>query len=344
MNIFMVGPDSASKGGISTVISNFKKHFRVEGKEISYFDSWSESHPIRSSISAIFSVRKKVKESKADVIHMHVAQKGSFLRKSILALTLSKKYPIIFHMHASQFDTFYEQANPILKKYIRWVLCRVEQLVVLSTQWRDFYESVTGRTDIQVVENAVQLPENYHYNPDAVNIVTFGRIGKRKGSYDILKLAKAIGKIHPKIQFVLYGDGELDTVQQKIEKLELKNVQLGGWLTKEEQSSIFKSTLLHLLPSYQEGLPMAILESMSFGIPNMASTVGGIPEVVIDQENGMLIEAGRVNEMEEKLLEFLNDKGVRNTYSQAARNKIEQEFAIDPYFYKWVLLYDNLEK
>lgn len=343
MNIFMVGPDSASKGGISTVIYNFKKHFQVEDKEISYFDSWNESRPIRSSISAILSVRKKVRESKADVIHMHVAQKGSFLRKSILALMLGKKYPIIFHMHASQFDTFYEQANPMLKKYIRWMLCRVQQLVVLSAQWRDFYENLTGRTDIQVVENAVQLPENYYYNADAVNIVTFGRIGKRKGSYDILKLAKTIGKTHPEIQFVLYGDGELVAIQREIEKLGLKNVYLGGWLPKEEQTNVFKSTLLHLLPSYQEGLPMAILESMSFSIPNMASTVGGIPEVVIDQENGILVEAGQINEMEKKLLEFLTDKNIRSAYSKASRSKIEQEFAIDSYFCKWILLYEKMQ-
>ena len=122
------------------------------------------------------------------------------------------------------------------------------------------------------------------------------------------------------------------------------NVTLGGWIEKEKQQSILKASLLHLLPSYHEGLPMSILESMSYGIPNLTSNVGGIPQVVRDGENGMMVDPGNINEMFEKIVFFLENDKLRKSYSENAYQMIQEHFSIEAYFIKWNQLYKELLK
>ncbi|MDT1959488.1 glycosyltransferase, partial [Carnobacterium divergens] len=133
-------------------------------------------------------------------------------------------------------------------------------------------------------------------------------------------------------------------VKQLIKEENIMNVTLGGWIEKEKQQSILKASLLHLLPSYHEGLPMSILESMSYGIPNLTSNVGGIPQVVRDGENGMMVDPGNINEMFEKIVFFLENDKLRKSYSENAYQMIQEHFSIEAYFIKWNQLYKELLK
>lgn len=339
MNILMVGPASESKGGIATVIANFKKKY--QGNTVFYLDSWKEDKRLTTSFKSIYIISTKIKEKKIDVVHFHVAQKGSFYRKAILASRVPKETKKLFHMHASQFDMFYENSTSLVKSYIRRTLDSLDGLVVLSEEWARFYETLT-HTPITIIENAVEIPEKTDYDSHSTIIITLGRIGKRKGSYDSLQLAKKINPLFPDIQFILYGDGEIEKVTQQIKEENITNVCLGGWIEKEMQESILKASLLHLLPSYHEGLPMSILESMSYGVPNLTSNVGGIPQVLCDGVNGMMVNPGNIDEMFEKLVLFLENDKLRKNYSENAYQMIQENFSIDAYFIKWNQLYKEL--
>ncbi|WP_206538296.1 glycosyltransferase family 4 protein [Listeria floridensis] len=211
------------------------------------------------------------------------------------------------------------------KKRIQRELDHLDGLVVLSEEWAEFYQQLTI-TPIEIIENAVIVPDKPSYNSRATEIITLGRLGKRKGSYDILHMAKQIEAEFPDIHFTLFGDGEIEEVEQEMEALASQNVSLGGWLLKEEREKVMASTVLHLLPSYQEGLPMSILETMAEGIPNLASDVGGIPQVIQDNQNGMMVKPGDITEMTEKLRAFLNDKKLREEFSSAAYKKSKSRF------------------
>lgn len=339
VNILMVGPNAESKGGIATVIRNFKKYY-TDNKVI-YFDSWVENKRMSSGVQALFKIKKKIKQEKIDIVHFHVAQKGSFYRKALLAKRVRKQTKVIFHMHASQFDTFYAEVNPKMKKYIRKTLDQLDGVVVLSEEWAQFYKTITT-TNITIIENAVKVSKSIQYDSCSKKIITLGRIGKRKGSYDILVLAERMAPIFPEITFTLYGDGEIDKIEKQIKKKEIKNVYLGGWITKSDQEEIIRGSLLHLLPSYQEGLPMSILETMSFGIPNLSTKVGGIPQVVKDGENSMATNPGDIDAMFKRLSYFLENRDVREFYSTEVYKTIKSEFSLVSYFKKWNEFYKNL--
>lgn len=339
MNILMVGPDSNAKGGMATVIKNFKNHYPGPN-QFYYLDSWTERFSSLTAIKAILKIKKIVKRDKIDIVHFHVAQKGSFYRKALLARMVKKNTVIIFHMHASQFDEFYNHVPSIIKKYIRNSLDQADYVVTLGKKWENFYTSIT-QTRIVVIENAVKIPKQTNYNSESNQIITLGRLGERKGTYDILKIAARVQEKFPKIEFILYGDGEITQVIKKTQQLGLSNVKIGGWLSHSEQNAVIKNSLIHLLPSYHEGLPMSVLETMSWGIPNITTSVGGIPQVIENHVNSILVGPGEINILENELIDLLENRQILVGYSKLARNRIKISYSLDAYFKKWDSLYNQ---
>lgn len=334
----MIGPDSNAKGGIATVIKNFQEKFTSPDFDFIYLVSWVEGYFFKRFIQFLICCWQVIIETrinKHSIVHIHVAQKGSFYRKSIFLLLVPHHCHVIFHMHASHFDIFYKKQSKLKKRYICWVFSKVDLVAALSKQWKAFYQTL-GVHEICVIPNAVSIPTKYQYNSQSKKIVSFGRIGQRKGSFDILKVAKVIEKKFPEYQFVLYGDGEIEKIQKIIQKEHIKNVCIGGWITEKEQ--VLRETVIHLLPSYHEGLPMAILETMAFGIPNIASAVGGIPDVV-KLDTGRLIEAGNISEIIQALEDLLIDQKKRERLSKQSCLTIKTKYSIEHYNCIWCQQY-----
>ncbi|MBC2047490.1 glycosyltransferase family 4 protein [Listeria booriae] len=346
MRILMIGPDAEAKGGIASVIRNFKTYFQSEEQEIQYLTTWKEGSlltRLKATLHSIFHIRKTIRRDNIDIVHVHMAQQGSFYRKSLLILQAKKECRVVLHMHASSFDVFYNNSNPLMKKYIRHILSKPDKVVVLSEEWADFYNKLTT-VPVTVVENAVPMPLENTYNSTAKNIIMFGRVGERKGSYDVLAIAKNMQAMFPDVHIYLYGDGETDKVATIIASQKLDNVILGGWITADDKASILQNAVLHILPSYHEGLPMAILETMAYGIPNLSTEVGGIPQAIQNGVNGMLIDAGDTAQLETEIALFLNKKEMREQYSKAAFTTIQKRFSIDSYQQKWEMIYTNMMK
>ncbi|HFR3101132.1 TPA: glycosyltransferase family 4 protein [Enterococcus faecalis] len=341
IKVIMIGPGSEEKGGIATVIKNFKRYFNCSNVSITYLTSWKDGNWFNKNIVFVKCCKnliQEIKKNKKSIIHVHFAQKGSFYRKSILSLFSKKDDKLVFHMHASQFDMFYKNSNLLQKKYISWVLDRADIVVALSKEWANFYTEITN-SKVEIIPNAVVIPEKNYYSSSSTNILTFGKVGNRKGSFDILKVAKLLQYNYPKFSFILYGDGELEKVRKIIDKEDIKNVTIGGWISDKE--SLLKDAAVHFLPSYHEGLPMAVLETMAAGIPNICSKVGGIPQVV-NSMTGVLIEPGNIEQMKDVLIKTLLSCEKREMMSKNARQLIKNSFSIDKYHNDWIRIYHHL--
>lgn len=289
------------------------------GKKAVFSKDYKQQHEL------LFKLRRKSAKKKIDIAHIHMAQQGSFYRKSVLLLLVKKNCRVVLHIHASQFDTFYSKNSFLAQRYIRWILNKPNQVVALSEEWATFYKQLT-KVPVTVIENAVKMPVNSSYNSQAKNIVAFGRLGERKGSYDILKIAKNIENKFPNVRFCLYGDGDTAEIAAQIKEKTIGNVVLGGWVKDAQKEKIMQDAVLHALPSYHEGLPMAILETMSYGIPNISTNVGGIPQVIKDNENGLLIEAGDTEQLESKIIGFLANESQREKTLQCGTRNNKESF------------------
>jgi len=144
----------------------------------------------------------------------------------------------------------------------------------------------------------------------------------RKGLMDILK-ALTIVKKEIDRTFLLFvigeGRGQIKTYQSFVRDSGLSDiVKFLGALPHEDISRWMKASDIFLLPSHSEGLPIALLEAMATGNCVITSKVGGIPAIVIDGQNGFLIEPGDVDKLAELLKKVIPDKGLRSLISAKA--------------------------
>lgn len=347
MKVLMIGPSKDSMGGIATVIKNFHNTFSEDDVQLYYLTSWKEGNVYSRyfySLMFYFKLVYQILILNIDIIHIHVAQRGSFYRKSLgvfLSKILRKK--VILHIHGSHFDVFYNNSNDTMKKYISKTLNAANLIIVLSEEWKKFVSEITN-SQIIVLHNAVEVSE-YNYNNNGKNITFLGRLGQRKGIYDLLDVIEDFNFNKYPIKFYLCGDGDIEEIKSRLKVKNLcENVIVTGWLDKEEKQKILEHTIINLLPSYHEGMPMAILETMALGVPNISTTVGGIPQVIVNEENGLLIEPGNQKELCNAIIRLLEHEDLRKNLSMNAFKTINTEYSISIYNKKIVSIYFSLVK
>lgn len=283
--------------------------------------------------------------AEVDILHLHISERGSFFRKALiinLGLAFGKK--IILHHHGAEFLQFYERSQSGLKAYIKKIIKSVDMNLVLSDLLKREYDKCFHSKNIIVLYNAVEVDKEIKYNKKAKCITFFGRFGRRKGVYDLLDTIKILDTQLPQnIKFNLCGDGEINEVRKRIEILKIKHrIEDFGWTN--DKDSVFQKTQIIVLPSYNEGLPMSILESMAYGIPCIASAVASIPEVIHNNENGLLIEPGNKKMLQNAICDLNNNYEKRVKMSEAAYRTIKRRFLLESHISKLESMYIDLMK
>jgi len=116
-----------------------------------------------------------------------------------------------------------------------------------------------------------------------------------------------------------------------------------GWMTSEKRQTVFSNTLINVLPSYNEGLPMTILESMGYGIPNISTNIAAIPEAITDGVNGFTIEPGDVDSLAEKMKNLILHKDLWVKFSNNAYETAKNEFSIKTHFAQLMKIYEGYD-
>jgi glycosyltransferase involved in cell wall biosynthesis len=260
------------------------------------------------------------------VVHLHMASYASFARKSTLA-ALAKLFrrKVIVHVHGAQFDMFYDAAAPSTKSAITRTLTRADLVIALSAGWRTKLSRMAPDARIRILPNPVvtadfaPLAEGRPGVPEGGGSVLFlGAFSKRKGIYDLVEAMSDVVRERPHVLFEFGGDRDVKEVERLVEQRDLaENVEMLGWVRGGEKLATFARSHVYVLPSYQEGLPIGVLEAMAAGLPVVTTPVGGIPEVVKDGVNGLVITPGDVRALAAAILRLLGDDDLRRAMSEA---------------------------
>ncbi|MBC6298734.1 glycosyltransferase family 4 protein [Listeria booriae] len=343
MRILMFGPNHETKGGIATVIANFRDHFHSDAHTMFHLESWKEGSLWKRtfhSARGLFLLPFQIKKNRIDMVHIHMAQDGSYFRKAI-ATRLAKwsGAGVLLHIHGSHFDQYHQESAPWLQKNLIQTLRKANRIIVLNEDVTTYFAKFG--IPMEIIQNAVPIPETLTSPSERTQISSFGQLGERKGTYDILAIAPALYAKHPEVTIHLYGDGDIKQAQEIIHTKQLKNIRIGGWITATEKEKTMQQTMIHLLPSYQEGLPMSILETMAHGIPNISTYVGGIPDIIEPGKDGFLIHPGDHELLLAALSTLIEQDAEREKMSLAAAEKIKTQFSMPAYIHKWNQLYSE---
>ena len=335
MKVLVVGPSPIkSKGGMSTVIEEIQKDAELNTKfDIDIYESYIDGNKIKVLFYSLFAIiRFYFTKRNYDLYHIHVASYGSTFRKGLYVhLAKKRKKKVIIHIHGAEYMNFYAKSNK--KEKILNILRSADMVIALSETWKKRFDDEFKLNNCVVLENGIDvnrlLPAVNNEEEYIDSFLMLGRLGHRKGTYDLINAMEIATTENRNLKLYLAGDGEVDAVKNIIfeKKLE-KNIIVVGWADFNKKLELLKIVSTVVLPSYNEGLPMAILEGMACGKAIISTTVGAIPEVV-KEDNGILINPGNVNGLGNALKIISTSPNRIKEIKQANMKKINDRFSME---------------
>ena len=339
INVLMFGPHLEATSGISNVVNNWLSGGLQETINCHYVATLMKYVPGRylyKLIEASFAAGKLLatKNDFPDLIHIHLSFGMSFYRKLILfMLARQKKLKIIIHLHGSEFEKFYYNGTQLQRHIIRWIFDMADCILVLSKSWEKFVSKISINPNIFVLYNGVNLnifDTKRKRDDNRINISFMGRLGARKGVYDLLESFEKVVAEAPNAHLIIGGDGDIKGVKRIVaQKKLIGKVDILGWVSGKDKVEVFRRSDIYVLPSYNEGLPGSILEAMSVGLPIVSTPVGGIPECVFENYNGFLVTPGAIQSLADRLLLLCFDSQLRVKMGEASHEIVQQKFDIE---------------
>jgi glycosyltransferase involved in cell wall biosynthesis len=223
-----------------------------------------------------------------------------------------------------------------------YLLRQFDAIVCVSNAQKTMLEQKNSNT--VVLSNAIStkgLPSarsrqdlltKYSIPPDAKILLSLGRLSPEKGPHLALQTMKDLHDQN--IYWVWIGGGPLlESLNQEKQSLGISRLIFAGH--ESSASGWLAAADVIVLPSYREGLPVTLLESLYHGRPVVAASVGGIPEVIQEGENGLLFKAGDHKQMQQKILKVLADPQLSARISSGARETLHSNYQIQHQTQKW---------
>lgn len=329
--VLMVGEHfrEGAKGGMAAVIQYYDRY--MEG--LRYVASW---RPGGAGLRAWYALRgycsillRLLGDRGIRIVHIHTAADASFWRNALyLRLSRALGRRTILHVHASRFKDFYEESSR--KGAIVRRLSMADRLIVLSESWREWFRGIGVKGEnILVLHNITdypQLPKEPREEGRPLRLLFLGAIGQRKGVFDILRgLAAHKAELEGRMELSIGGNSHEEELLRAINDGGLGGmVSFEGWVSGEKKQRLLSWADVFILPSHNEGLPISILEAMSYGCPIISTAVGGIPEVVADGLNGTIVCPGDEEDITRAIRKYIDNPQLIYSESKESMKRVEE--------------------
>ncbi len=340
LRVLMLGPELSQCGGIAAVENLILAH-PPKNIELRHLATHSEGFilwRVLLYIGSCFRFMHQLWQWQPALVHIHFSKGGSVWRKLLLArLARACGRRVLLHAHGARFHLFFAALPPVMQWCLRRLFSGVDNLLVLGEEWCRYYREVFPcLPEISILPNPVAwpavIPERSPGINEKVNILYCGRLGERKGVFDLLSaIAGLPAEVRHHTHFFLAGDGALTEADRRIQKLRIAStVTLCGWQSGPAKDALFWKADIFVLPSYDEAMPMAILEALAWGLPVIATPVGAIPEIINHDHNGLLVNPGDIHALLDALTQLIQKPEQRRSMGRAARESVRQ-LAVENY-------------
>lgn len=273
-------------------------------------------------------------------VHVNMAERLSFLRKSVVvAVCRALGVPVIVHLHAAQLHHSYRKAPAPLQALTRWVFSLPGMVIVLGTAARRFVveELRVPPERVEIVINGVPEPAVVRADrpaaPEAARILFLGNLSERKGVSDLLHALSRPEMEALAPHALIGGGGDIEQYRAKAASLGVaERTEFLGWCDQDQVATLMAQADVLILPSYDEGLPLVILEALAHGLPVICTPVGEIGSVLEDGIHACFVQPGDVDGIAAALQKVLSDPKLRETLSENGRSLYEQRFSLPRFF------------
>ncbi|MEI6039974.1 MAG: glycosyltransferase family 4 protein [Candidatus Berkelbacteria bacterium] len=302
----------------------------------------------RSDFRAIGKIRKTIKHLVPDLIHVHGTRAGALGRMAAFGLGI----PVIYteHLWTRNFNLKNRALN-YLHHVGGWFFdLFTTQNIAVSEAVKDFMidNNISYAQKIRVIYNGIEptkVKANIFTKSDKeIWLGTVGTLIPLKGVQYLIAALPKVRKEFPEVRLEIIGDGpfkrELVGLTKKL-KLQ-KFVKFAGFQADVEKS--LAKLDIYVQPSTSESFGLAIVQAMSVGLPIVATRTGGIPELVVENRSGILVEPGQIKELSEAILKLLHDRGLAKKMGEMARRESVVRFNLKDMIKEVEEVYDEVAK
>ena len=328
--VLFLGVSMNTKGGMTAVLVSYKKY--IDGMR--FIPTWKLGS---KAVKAWYAAQALVRtwwlckfDKDIRIVHIHGAANASFYRCRMF-IELAKKCgkKVILHEHAADFVEFFNAAGD--KADIVETINDCDYLIVLSNSWKDYFASIgVEESKIHVLNNIVSPPEaeDKPHNDGKLHLAYMGEISNRKGAFDLLKAISDNKDFFKDRLLLRMGGNEVDgDIRTYIKEHGLDGfVSYEGWISGQKKTDCLTWEDVYILPSYNEGLPIAILEAMSYSHPVISTPVGGIPEVVENGVNGILVQPGNTQEIADAIKRYIEQPEIVTIEGRKSYERVKAFF------------------
>ncbi len=328
--------EEAKKAGIPTKIIHQKKRY---------------------SLKPILEIKKYIAKGDYDIVHCHGARANYiafFIKNSFnipFITTLHSDYKLDFK------DSIYKQAifmpiNAIALRKFDYILAVTKAFKNMliergfdEKKLKVIYNGINMQKEIKTLDKTEFLKQyNIPYNQDYLYVGIAARLQQVKGLKHFLEASKILLKDNKNIMFLIAGSGTLeDSMKSFIKDNHLQdNVKMLGFVS--DINSFYNALDINVLTSYSESFPYALLEGARLKKATIATAVGGIPEMIKDNETGFLIKPHSSKEIAKKIDILLKDKNLMSSFGESFYKYAYDHFSDEKMAKTHIDIYKNILK
>jgi glycosyltransferase involved in cell wall biosynthesis len=289
-------------------------------------------------IPSVYSLIRIIKLKKIDIVHLH----GLLNLQGALAALFTRR-SIVWHFHETLYPKFLVD---ILRPFTRFA---ADSFVHISQKTRDYYRTGSSFKEVLIYEpvdikkfalsligkkKKVSLKKALNIREDDIVLGSVGNISWVKGYENLIMSMGTLKKKHRKLKLLIVGKilstqiGYYERLKKLVSSLGLEqDIFFLG--VRGDIPQLLSIMDIFVTPSLTEGTPLSIIEAMSMKLPVIASRVGGIPELISDEETGLLVNPGNPEEITEAVLNLLKDPKTREIMGERAREIVKKKFSAE---------------
>jgi len=349
--VLMVGMHlTKTRGGITTLAAEILKSSLNDEFEFFYVESQAEDFgrfgKFQLAARAVAQFLRRCARDSPELVYVHLGSNASLYRESIF-IVLAKLFgrKCVAHFHAGDIDNYFPRQSFIGQWFIRRAINACDGLIAVSNESARQLRMLADAPRLVVIANAIDTAvfdagdrsARVERGADtAVRLLFVGAIGKLKGERDLIRalaiLRERGGELNVKVSFLGYGSESLEPVCREAGVLDL--IEFLGAVALEKRIEFFRQADIFVLPTYAEAMPMSIIEAMAAGLPVISTNVGGIPELIENDVDGLLFAPGDVSDLADKIAFLLENEFVRREFGAKAAQKARRQFDIRQYVKK----------
>lgn len=317
--VWHVGRSGEVAGGMTQVVNGYME-WTFDNSTPRLIRSRDGSRGLRAlGLFAAATLKLGVKRpTPADVIVVHLSQRGSFVREGLLLrIARQRGFATIAHIHGSEFVS-YAHANP---SKVRSVLANAHLIMALADATVDTVRDLIPSADVRLIPNAVQ---GFSSGPKIPAVVFGGAVSERKGVGPLVEAWNLVAPVRPEWHLHIVGP----VLDAGLASQKHPSITFTGALPHADLLEHLATASIAVLPSHDEAMPVFLLEAMSNRCAIVSTRVGGIPDLLADGA-GVLVDPGDVHALAGALASLMDEPAQREEAAAQAHRRFENRYSME---------------